>query len=179
MAISDSSAIEVGARGPEGIACAVIASAGCNTPQSAGYLEKAMQIRVVWQGQAAFLGTAGEGHQVLMDGPAEGGGEGRGPRPMEMLLLGLGACSSYDVVSILRKSRQGIEHCEVSVHAVRAKTEPKVFTTIHLHFQLRGSPLGDPQVQRAIRLSAEKYCSASMMLGCTARVTHDYEILAC
>lgn len=136
-----------------------------------------MQITVAWLDQAAFSGVASSGHQVLMDGPPEGGGQNRGPRPMEMLLLGLGACSGYDVVSILGKSRQRLVACEVAVRAERSETEPKVFTAIHLHFRLRGAPLGDRQVQRAIRLSAEKYCSASIMLGRTARVTHDYEIL--
>lgn len=136
-----------------------------------------MQIEIDWQDNAAFLGSTSSGHQVLMDGPREGGGRDRGPRPMEMLLLGLGACSGYDVVSILARARQPLTGCRVSVRAERAETNPRVFTTIHLHFSLQGRCLKDRQVQRAIQLSAEKYCSASIMLGCSARVTHDYQIL--
>ena len=135
-----------------------------------------MQIEVDWQGDAAFLGSTQSGHQLLMDGPPEGG-QGRGPRPMEMLLLGLAACSGYDVVSILTKARQPPAACRVRVRGVRAEIDPKVFTHIHLHFCLHGATLKERQVQRAIQLSAEKYCSASIMLGCSAQVTHDYEVL--
>jgi putative redox protein len=112
-----------------------------------------------------------------MDGPAEGGGRDLGPRPMEMLLLGTGACSSYDVVSILKKARQNVSNCDVEISSERADSEPKVFTKIHIHFKISGTDLKEKQVQRAVSLSAEKYCSASIMLGATAEITHDYEIL--
>ena len=112
-----------------------------------------------------------------MDGPPAGGGRNLGPRPMEMLLLGTGACGAYDVLSILQKSRQQITHCEVELQAERAATDPKVFTAIHLHFKIAGHQLKPKQVQRAVSLSADKYCSASIMLGATARISHDFEIL--
>jgi putative redox protein len=133
-----------------------------------------MKASVNWVGGAAFVGTSPGGHRILMDGPPEGGGRDLGPRPMETLLLAMGACSCYDVVAILRKARQEIEGCEVELTAERAATDPKVFTRIHLHFVLTGRNLQDKQVERAINLSAEKYCSASIMLGKTAEITHDY-----
>ena len=136
-----------------------------------------MEIKVSWAGAAAFIGESSTGHKVVMDGPAEGGGRDLGPRPMEMLLLGTGACSSYDVVSILKKSRQKISACEVVISSERAESEPKVFTRIHIHFKISGTDLKEKQVERAISLSAGKYCSASVMLGATAEITHDYEIL--
>ena len=136
-----------------------------------------MDVKVSWGGNAKFIGKSGSGHKVTMDGPPEGGGQNLGPRPMEMLLLGTGACSAYDVVSILKKSRQDISDCEVEISAKRAETEPKVFTSIHFHFKVSGNDLKDKQVSRAINLSADKYCSASIMLGATATITHDYEIL--
>mgnify|MGYP002622397982 CR=1 FL=1 len=135
-----------------------------------------MDVKVSWGGNAKFIGESGSGHKVTMDGPPEGGGQNLGPRPMEMLLLGTGACSAYDVVSILKKSRQDISDCEVEISAKRAETEPKVFTSIHFHFKVSGNDLKDKQVSRAIDLSADKYCSASIMLGATAAITHDYEI---
>lgn len=135
-----------------------------------------MEIKVSWAGEAAFIGESGSGHKVVMDGPPEGGGRDLGPRPMEMLLLGTGACSSYDVISILKKSRQNVTACSVVVNAERAESEPKVFTRIHIHFKVSGVDLKEKQVERAVSLSAEKYCSASIMLGATAEVTHDYEI---
>lgn len=130
-----------------------------------------------WAGGAAFIGESSMGHKVVMDGPVEGGGRNLGPRPMEMLLLGTGACSSYDVISILKKSRQKVSDCEVVISSERAESEPKVFTKIHIHFKISGSGLKEKQVERAVSLSAEKYCSASIMLGATAEITHDYEIL--
>ncbi len=136
-----------------------------------------MEIKVSWAGEAAFIGESSTGHKVVMDGPVEGGGRDLGPRPMEMLLLGTGACSSYDVVSILKKSRQNVSACEVVLGSERAESEPKVFTRIHIHFKISGTDLKDKQVERAVSLSAEKYCSASIMLGATAEITHDYEIL--
>jgi putative redox protein len=111
-----------------------------------------------------------------MDGPPEHGGSDLGIRPMEMLLLGLGGCASFDVVHILKKSRQDVTDCEALLEAERADQEPKVFTHIHLHFVVTGRKMSVKQVERAIQLSSEKYCSASIMLGKTAKITHDYEI---
>ena len=136
-----------------------------------------METQLKWAGNAAFIGTASSGHTVVMDGPAEGGGRNLGPRPMEMLILGMGACSTYDVVSILKKSRQEITDCEIKITSQRADSHPKVFTDIQLHFIVSGKDLKEKQVERAIKLSAEKYCSASIMLGKTANITHDYEII--
>ena len=136
-----------------------------------------METQLKWAGNAAFIGTASSGHTVVMDGPAEGGGRNLGPRPMEMLILGMGACSTYDVVSILKKSRQEITDCEIKITSQRADSDPKVFTDIQLHFIVSGHNLKQKQVERAIKLSAEKYCSASIMLGATANITHDFEIV--
>ncbi|HGG60859.1 MAG TPA: OsmC family protein [Gammaproteobacteria bacterium] len=124
-----------------------------------------------------FVGESGSGHSVVMDGPPESGGSNLGIRPMEMLLLGVGGCASFDVVHILKKARQPITDCEARLEAERAATEPKVFTRIHLHFIVTGKGLDEKRVERAIALSAEKYCSASIMLGKTARITHDFEIV--
>jgi putative redox protein len=112
-----------------------------------------------------------------MDGPPEAGGENLGPRPMEMLLMGTGGCAAFDVVLILKKSRQDISNCMVEIEAERAPEEPKVFTRIHFHFILTGKQLKPEHVERAIKLSAEKYCSASIMLGKTAELTHDFKIV--
>lgn len=136
-----------------------------------------MEIKVSWAGNAAFVGESSSGHKVVMDGPTEGGGRDLGPRPMEMLLLGTGGCSSYDVISILKKARQDVSACDVVISSERADSEPKVFTKIHIHFKISGTNLKEKQVDRAVSLSAEKYCSASIMLGATAEITHDYEIL--
>jgi len=136
-----------------------------------------MQARVKWAGAARFDGTSETGHSVVMDGAQEYGGENQGPRPMELLLLGLGGCTAFDVVLILKKSRQAVEDCEVVIDAKRAQTEPKVFTDIHVHFIVKGKALSEERVKRAIELSAEKYCSASIMLAKTANMTHDFEII--
>jgi len=136
-----------------------------------------METQLKWAGNAAFVGRASSGHNVVMDGPAEGGGRNLGPRPMEMLILGMGACSAYDVVSILKKSRQEITGCEINISSKRAESDPKVFTDIHMHFVVGGRNLKQKQVERAIKLSAEKYCSASIMLGAIANITHDFEII--
>jgi putative redox protein len=136
-----------------------------------------METQLKWAGNAAFIGRTSSGHTVVMDGPAEGGGRNLGPRPMEMLILGMGACSTYDVVSILKKSRQEITDCEIKITSQRANNDPKVFTDIQLHFIVSGKDLKEKQVERAIKLSAEKYCSASIMLGKTANITHDFEIV--
>jgi len=135
-----------------------------------------MKTRVKWLDNMSFVGESGSGHSVVMDGPPEFGGRNLGVRPMEMLLLGLGGCASFDVVSMLKKSKQDLVDCEVEITAERADEEPKVFTKIHLHFVISGNDLSDKRVARAIELSAEKYCSASIMLGKTAVVTHDYKI---
>ena len=136
-----------------------------------------MKARIKWKDGASFLAKSGSGHTVLMDGPPEAGGRNLGPRPMEMLLMGTGGCAAFDVVLILKKGRQEISNCEVEIEAERASREPKVFTRIHFHFILTGKNLNPKQVERAIHLSAEKYCSASIMLGKTAELTHDFEIV--
>ena len=125
----------------------------------------------------SFVGESGSGHSVVMDSAPEVGGRNLGVRPMEMLLLGLGGCTSFDVVSILHKSRQKISDCEVEVEAERADSVPKVFTRIHLHFIVSGRELDETKVGKAISLSADKYCSASRMLGKGAAITHDFEIV--
>ena len=135
-----------------------------------------MNTRVKWLDNMSFVGESPSGHSVVMDGPPEAGGRNLGVRPMEMLLLGLGGCSSFDIVSMLKKGKQDIVDCEVEISAERADSEPKVFTKIHLHFIISGNDLSEKRVKRAIELSAEMYCSASIMLGKTAEVTHDYEL---
>lgn len=135
-----------------------------------------MQVNLRWIGGAAFQGETGSGHRIITDGPEEGGGRNIGPRPMEVLLLGMAACSSYDVVTILRKGRQEIADCLLEVNGTRAEEDPKVFTDIHLHFIVIGRQVKSSLVERAINLSAERYCSASIMLGKTAKLTHSYEI---
>lgn len=127
---------------------------------------------------ATFVGESGSGHAVVMDGPPEGGGRDLGIRPMEMLLLGMGGCTAYDVVHILKKARQPVTDCVVELEAERAASEPKVFTRIHVHFVVTGHELPEKQVARAVELSAEKYCSASIMLGKVAEISHDYEVRA-
>jgi putative redox protein len=136
-----------------------------------------MKARVKWVEQASFLGETESNHAVLMDGPPTAGGRNLGPRPMEMLLLGAGGCTSFDVVSILKKSRQEISDCYVELDAERAETDPKVFTKIHMHFVVKGKDIKPEAVEKAIKLSAEKYCSASIMLGQTAVITHDFEVI--
>ena len=136
-----------------------------------------MKARIKWVEQVSFLGETESGHAVLMDGPPSGGGRNLGPRPMEMLLLGTGGCSAYDVIHILKKSRQQVTDCVVEIAAERAEEDPKVFTKIHFHFVVTGKDLKPEQVERAIHLSAEKYCSASIMLGKVADITHDFEVV--
>ncbi|MGD8673876.1 MAG: OsmC family protein [Thiogranum sp.] len=135
-----------------------------------------MQARIKWVQDATFLGESGSGHAVVMDGPPEHGGRNLGVRPMEMLLLGMGGCTAFDVVHILKKSRQPISDCVAELEAERADEDPKIFTRIHVHFIVTGSGLDEKRVARAVSLSADKYCSASIMLGKTATITHDYEI---
>lgn len=136
-----------------------------------------MKARVKWVEQVSFLGETESGHAVLMDGAPAAGGRNLGPRPMEMLLLGAGGCTSFDVVAILKKSRQAISDCYVELEAERAETDPKVFTRIHMHFVVKGKDIKPEAVEKAIKLSAEKYCSASIMLGATAAITHDFEVI--
>lgn len=136
-----------------------------------------MKTRIEWKDGMSFLGESGSGHTVLMDGPPESGGRNLGPRPMEMVLMGTGGCAAFDVMLILKKSRQDISNCVVEIEAERAPEDPKVFTRIHFHFILSGKKLKPQQIERAIKLSAEKYCSASIMLAKTAELTHDFEIV--
>ncbi|MCK4743151.1 MAG: OsmC family protein [Sulfuriflexus sp.] len=135
-----------------------------------------MKARVKWVEDATFLGESGSGHAIVMDGPPDHGGRNLGVRPMEMLLLGLGGCTMFDVMMILTKARQDVRDCIVEIEAERAEEEPKVFTKIHAHFKVIGKGLKEDRVKRAIELSSEKYCSASIMLGAMAEITHDYEI---
>ncbi len=138
-----------------------------------------MKARIKWVEDATFLGEAGSGHAVVMDGPPDMGGRNLGVRPMEMLLLGMGGCTNFDVVHILKKQRQDVTDCVAELEAERAETEPKVFTRIHVHFVVRGNNLNENKVAKAVELSAEKYCSASIMLGNAGVViSHDFEIVA-
>lgn len=136
-----------------------------------------MKARIKWVEKATFLGEAGSGHAVVMDGPADHGGRNLGVRPMEMLLLGMGGCTAFDVVHILQKSRQPVTDCVAELEAERADSDPKVFTRIHVHFVVTGRGLDPKRVERAVSLSAEKYCSASIMLGKVAEITHDFEVV--
>ena len=137
-----------------------------------------MKARVKWVEEATFIGESASGHAVVMDGPPESGGRDLGIRPMEMVLLGMGGCTAFDVVMILKKARQPVTDCVVEMEAERATSEPKVFTRIHVHFIVTGNGLSDKQVARAVELSAEKYCSASIMLSKAVDITHDYVVLS-
>ena len=136
-----------------------------------------MKARIKWIENVSFVGESESGHALVMDGAPEGGGRNLGPRPMETVLAGTGGCTAYDVVTILKKARQDIDDCVLEIEAERAPTDPKVFTRIHFHFTIKGRNLKREHVERAIHLSAEKYCSASIMLGKTAEISHDYEIV--
>jgi putative redox protein len=137
-----------------------------------------MKARIKWTEQAQFVGSSDSGHAVVMDGPVGGGGRNLGLRPMEMVLLGTGGCTAYDVVDILKKSRQPIQDCVVEIEAERADEAPRVFTRIHIHFVVSGKGLSDSAVKRAVDLSAEKYCSASIMLKrAGVQISHDYQIV--
>ena len=136
-----------------------------------------MQTKLAWQQAVQFTATSSTGHTLTIDGPLESGGENAGPRPMELLLMGTAGCTAYDVVTILRKARQNVTHCDIIADATRAEGVPAVFETIHLTFHLRGENLDETKVERAIALSAEKYCSASIMLQrAGVIVTHAFEI---
>ena len=138
-----------------------------------------MQATVKWMDGAMFIGESGSGHTVVMDGPEDLGGRNMGVRPMEMLLLGTGGCSIYDVMSMLKKSRQNVTDCRVELQAERADAIPAVFTRINMHFVVTGADLKESQVKRAVELSAEKYCSASIMLGAAGvEISHSFEIVA-
>lgn len=137
-----------------------------------------MKARVKWTHDMMFVGETASGHAVVMDAAPDIGGRNLGPRPMELMLLSLGGCSSIDVVLILKRSREAVTDCDVEIHAERADTDPKVFTTINLHFIVSGNNLDPKKVERAIKLSHEKYCSASAMLGASAQLTYDFEIRA-
>ncbi len=137
-----------------------------------------MNVTIERAGPMAFSATSESGHTVLMDASAAVGGEDRGPRPMEMLLMGLGGCTSIDVVMILEKARQRVDNVKVEISATRADENPKVFTDIHVHFIVYGQEINPDWVARAIDLSAEKYCSASIMLGKVANITHDFKIVS-
>ncbi len=136
-----------------------------------------MQATVKWVDGMMFLGEAGSGHTVVMDGPPDHGGRNMGVRPMEMLLLGVGGCSSFDVVQILQKGRNNLVSCKVDISAERVDAIPSVFSKIHLHFVVSGHELKASAVERAVKLSAEKYCSASIMLSKAVEITHDFEVI--
>ncbi len=135
-----------------------------------------MTTRVKWVEDRTFVGTSNSGHSVVME--AKGPGEGSvGPSPMEMLLLGMGGCTTFDVVHILGRMREDVVDCEVEIDATRADEDPKVYTKIHALFKVSGRGLKEKKVKQAVEMSAEKYCSASIMLGATAEITHDYEVI--
>ncbi|MDX1495995.1 MAG: OsmC family protein [Salinisphaeraceae bacterium] len=136
-----------------------------------------MKARIKWIENAAWLGETGSGHGIVIDGPDSIGGRNLGARPMELILLGVGSCSAMDVIHILKKSRQLVVDVDIEVSGKRAETDPKVFTDIHLHFKVAGEGLSEKQVARAVQLSAEKYCSASLMLQASVNITHGYEIV--
>jgi len=135
-----------------------------------------MHVSVKWIDGVSFVGESESGHAIVMDGAPENGGRNIGMRPMEMLLVGMGGCTSFDVVAILKKARQPITACVAEIEAARAEEIPKVFTKIHVHFVVTGDNLNEVQVERAVKLSAEKYCSASIMLSKSVEITHDFEV---
>lgn len=139
-----------------------------------------MECTVRWTGTDAgmsFVAETGSGHALVMDGAPEAGGRNLGPRPMELLLAGTGGCTAFDIVLILKKGRHAVSGCEVSLTAERSETDPKVFTRIHFHYKVRGKALKPESVERAIALSKDKYCSASIMMAETAAITHDFEVI--
>lgn len=135
-----------------------------------------MHATIDWQDKLQFTGRADSGHAITIDGPPALGGENAGMRPMEMVLLGVGGCSAMDVMHILKKSRQAVTDCKIELDATRAETDPKVFTDIHMTFIVSGEDLSEKHVARAVKLSAEKYCSASIMLQASVNITHSHEI---
>jgi len=136
-----------------------------------------MKARIKWVEGRTFVGESGSGHQIVLGTAFGEGGRSPGPSPMELVLIGAGGCSSFDVVHILQKGRDPVEDCVLEMEADRAETEPKVFTRIHMHFIVKGRGLSAQKVERAVQLSIEKYCSATAMLGRTAEITHDFEVI--
>ncbi|MDH5388077.1 MAG: OsmC family protein [Gammaproteobacteria bacterium] len=136
-----------------------------------------MKATVKWLDNMSFVGESGSGHSVVMDGPPDDGGRNMGVRPMEMVLLGMGGCTAFDVVHILKRARQDIMDCHVELEAERATDIPKVFTKIHAHYVIKGKGLDARKVERAITMTAEKYCSVSIMLASCVEITHDFEII--
>jgi putative redox protein len=136
-----------------------------------------MKASIRWSGGVSFVGSSDSGHDVIMDGSPDYGGQNKGSRPMEVVLIGMGGCTAFDVIHILRKQRQDVTDCVADIDAQRADSDPKVFTKIHVHFKVTGRKLDPKKVDQAIHLSAEKYCSASIMLGKTAEITHDFELI--
>ncbi|KQU64111.1 osmotically inducible protein C [Aminobacter sp. DSM 101952] len=136
-----------------------------------------MKARIKWVEDRTFVGQSGSGHKIVLGTSKEPGGQTPGPSPMELMLIGAGGCSAYDVVHILEKGREAIEDCTVELDADRAETDPKVFTRIHMHFVVKGRGLAPAKVERAVNLSIEKYCSASAMLAKSAIITHDFEVV--
>jgi putative redox protein len=151
--------------------------AGLRQPRNPNRSIEQVKTTVKWVDGAMMVGESPSGHAVVMDGPEEVGGRNLGIRPMEMLLLGMGGCTLADVLLILRKAKQEVVDCRVEIEATRADSPPRVYTEIHVHFVVTGRGLEDKHVARAIKLSSDKYCSASIMLGQTARITHDYELV--
>jgi len=135
-----------------------------------------LKAKIKWMQDVSFKGSSDSGHEVVLDGPKELGGKDLGMRPMEMMLIGMGGCTSFDVVTILKRSRQKITGCIAEIEATRADEIPKVFTSIHIHFLIKGIDLQEKAVERAVELSANKYCSASIMLGKSVKITHDFVI---
>jgi putative redox protein len=135
-----------------------------------------MKARIKFVEKVTFVAESGSGHAVVLDGDPAAGGRNLGVRPMELLLMGLGGCTAFDVVHILRKGREEVTDCVVEVEAERAETDPKIFTRIHLHYRVAGRALAPAKVERAIALSAEKYCSASAIMAKSATITHDWEV---
>ncbi len=139
-----------------------------------------MECTVRWMGSDAgmsFVAESGSGHAIVMDGAPDAGGRNLGPRPMELVLAGTGGCTAFDVVLILKRGRHAVSGCEVRLTAERAEADPKVFTHLHFHYRVKGRQLKPEAVSRAIELSKDKYCSASIMIGKTAEITHDFEII--
>jgi len=136
-----------------------------------------MKARVKWLDNMSFVGESGSGHSVVMDGDPDNGGRDLAARPMEMVLIGMGGCTAFDVVLILQRARQPIDDCIVELSAERSEEVPKVFTRIHVHYIVKGRGLSEKQVAKAIKLTAEKYCSVSIMLAATVDISHDFEIV--
>lgn len=136
-----------------------------------------MKATVKWLDHMSFVGESGSGHSVVMDGPPDDGGRNMGVRPMEMVLLGMGGCTAFDLVLILQRQRQAISDCHVELEAERASEVPKVFKKIHVHYIVSGKELDESKVARAVKMTAEKYCSVSIMLSASVEITHDFEIV--